>query len=75
MVPEEAEVARRESIRAARDLVEGEVIAPCDVVLQRPGIGVRPRFLGVMVGHQLRRSIPKGGIIEWNNLEPAGEIK
>ena len=51
-----AEVARR-SIIAVRDLVKGATIAPGDVQVLRPGTGLPPSLLDIVVGCQLGRDV------------------
>ena len=58
--PEElrtAEVARR-SIVAARDLSAGSVLAGDDVAIMRPGTGLAPAMIDVVVGCRLARDVP-----------------
>jgi N-acetylneuraminate synthase/N,N'-diacetyllegionaminate synthase len=68
MLPEEAVVARRDSLRAARDLRPGQVLAREDLTVERPGDGIRPRYLGAVIGRRLRILVPKGGAITWAAL-------
>lgn len=69
MLPEEAEVARRSSIRAARDLKAGETLAEDAFVVQRPAQGIHPRFLSTIIGRRTREPIAKGEPITWEKLE------
>jgi N-acetylneuraminate synthase len=52
-----AEVARR-SIVATRDLTAGDSIARDDVAVLRPGTGLAPAMLEVVVGCRLGRDVP-----------------
>jgi sialic acid synthase SpsE len=57
--PEErstAEVARR-SIVALRDLASGSIIGDGDVAIMRPGTGLPPSMLDVVVGTRVGRDV------------------
>lgn len=68
MLPEEVQLARRESIRAARDIQAGEVLTPDLLVVQRPAQGIRPRFLSAVVGRRTREPIAAGEAITWEKI-------
>lgn len=68
MLDEEAALARRETLKAARNIEEGAVIVEADIVSDRPATGVPPRFRSLAVGSRARRSIPKGEGISWADL-------
>lgn len=69
LLPEEAVAARRDSLRAARDLAAGGTIAREDLVAARPANGVRPRFAPAFVGRRLRTGIAAGEIVTWEAME------
>ena len=68
MLPEEAEVARRNSIRAARDIEAREVLTHDLLVIERPAGGIRPRFLSAVIGQRLRERVAKGEAITWEKI-------
>jgi N,N'-diacetyllegionaminate synthase len=70
MLPEEAKYARRESLRAARDIDPGEMITRDMLVFERPGNGIRPRFVSAVVGQRSQAAISKGEAIEWKLIRP-----
>ena len=69
MLPEESEVARRECIRAARDIAVGQELEPEHLVVERPSLGgIRPRYMDAVVGRRARVSIAKGEAISWDKI-------
>lgn len=68
LLPQEAELARRSSIRAARDIEAGEVITRDLVVVEPPAQGIRPRLLAAILGRQARERIPEGAAITWDAI-------
>jgi sialic acid synthase SpsE len=65
MLPEEAQYARRDSLRAARDINAGETITREMLTCERPGNGIRPRFIIAVIGQKTRGPVKKGEAIEW----------
>ena len=68
MLREEAELARRSAIRAARNIEAGEILTHDHLVLQRPAQGIRPRFQGAVIGRQTRKPITKDEAITWEKI-------
>lgn len=58
----------RRSIIAARDLRAGEVVGRDDVITKRPGTGLEPRLLDVVVGRTLRCDVAEGTPLTWEML-------
>ncbi|MFA5974935.1 MAG: N-acetylneuraminate synthase family protein [Elusimicrobiota bacterium] len=69
LLAEEAVHARRESLHAARALSAGSILEPCDIVVQRPAGGIRPRYLPAVLGARLKKSLAKGDTLSWEVLE------
>ena len=69
MVPKVAEVARRNSIRAARDIKKGEALTQDLLTVERPAQGIRPRFLSAVIGQRLREQVAKGEAITWDKIQ------
>ena len=65
MLSDEGRYARRESLRAARDIAQGETLSSEMLVAQRPGDGLRPRFLKAIVGQKTRVPLAKGEPVRW----------
>ena len=70
--PTRGELAKRHlsrrSLIAARDLTEGQKIRREDLVTKRPGTGVEPKLLDVVIGRTARRDIPEGTPLTWEML-------
>ncbi len=62
----------RQSIRAARDLDAGTVVASMDLVVKRPGDGMEPWRMSELVGRRLRRDVPSDRPIRLEDLEEIG---
>lgn len=56
----------RRSIVAAVDIPKGTVIARHMVITKRPGLGIPPKFLDVVVGRQARVDIPGDTPLAWD---------
>lgn len=69
--PTEAEkksLAFRRSLYIARDLRAGEVLTADNVRCVRPGFGLEPRMLDVVLGMVLRQDAPAGTPLSWDLL-------
>jgi N-acetylneuraminate synthase/N,N'-diacetyllegionaminate synthase len=66
--PEELEenytLARR-SLIAARDLPAGTVLEPAMVTIKRPGSGIAPKHLELVLGRELRTDVEADDVITW----------
>jgi N-acetylneuraminate synthase/N,N'-diacetyllegionaminate synthase len=56
----------RRSIIAAVDIPKGCTITSDMLIIKRPGYGIPPKFLDVVVGRQARADIPKNTPIRWD---------
>lgn len=67
MVAEEEEMARlaRRSLVARVEIPEGTIIQADMLTAKRPGYGIRPKFLSVIVGRPSRVTIPADQVITW----------
>jgi sialic acid synthase SpsE len=50
----------RKSLVAARDMNKGEVLAASDIKIMRPGTGIHPRHLPLVIGRTLSRGVGAG---------------
>jgi N,N'-diacetyllegionaminate synthase len=66
MLPEEGKYARRDSLRAARDIEAGETLTSPIMNSQRPGDGIRPRYISAVSGCKTKNRIRKGEAINWD---------
>jgi N,N'-diacetyllegionaminate synthase len=58
----------RKSVVAARSLPAGRQIVTGDLDIKRPGSGLAPKLLTVLIGRTLRAAVAKDEIISWNHL-------
>lgn len=67
MISAEAEMAKlgRRSIIARVDIPRGVRITEDMLIIKRPGYGIRPRFLDIVIGREAKRDIEKDDIITW----------
>ncbi len=56
----------RRSIIAARDIPMGKTIEEQDLVIKRPGYGIAPKFMNMVVGRIARKNIEEDDIITWD---------
>jgi sialic acid synthase SpsE len=69
--PEESEemyrLARR-SLIAARDLPAGTVLEPSMITVKRPGFGIAPKHLELVIGRTLKMDVEEDDILLWEML-------
>ena len=67
MIPDEEEMARlaRRSIIARVDIPKGTKLTEDMLIIKRPGYGIQPRFLDIIIGRGAKRDIEKDDIITW----------
>jgi len=66
-IPEEADVvAQKPSIIAKVDISAGTYITEAMLITKRPGLGIAPKFLDVVIGRKARKDIQKGEGITWD---------
>ncbi|MDA9905502.1 N-acetylneuraminate synthase [Pseudomonadales bacterium] len=61
-------VARR-GIKAATDLVKGDIISESNIEILRPGVGITPDFYYEILGKTILEPISAGAALEWSHLE------
>ena len=66
---EEGSKAFRRSIYAVKDIPEGARIAESDVKVIRPGYGLKPKFMGDVIGQRVSRQILRGTPLAWDMFE------
>jgi N-acetylneuraminate synthase/N,N'-diacetyllegionaminate synthase len=64
-----ARVARR-SLVAARDIVAGERLTHANLTRKRPGNGIPPKHLSVILGWRAARDLPADTVLDWTDLLP-----
>ena len=65
---EMSEVSRK-SIVIKKNMKKGELIKIDDLVMMRPGIGLRAKMIDDIVGMKLRKDLPKHTLLSWTDLE------
>ena len=68
MLPEEKEMARRNSIIAKTDIPKGAVITKNMILVRRPASGIEPRFMDAVIGQKTKGSIKKDQAISWDMI-------
>lgn len=58
----------RRSILTARDLKAGTILTEEMLCIKRPGTGIAPEFLPLMIGRELKRDIGKEEPVMWNDM-------
>lgn len=62
------EVARK-SIVTLRDLGRGEILTRDMLGFKRPGTGLPPKFINLLIGKKIKRDVVKDSIIELSDIE------
>lgn len=67
MIPAEEEMATlgRRSIIARVDIAKGTRLTEDMLIIKRPGYGIPPRFLDIVIGREAKKDIEKDDIITW----------
>ena len=65
---EKVAVTRRRSIYLSEDVGEGEALSEGNLRVVRPGHGLEPKFLPLVLGRRLRRAVTKGTPLSWDLL-------
>ena len=65
---EKVAVTRRRSIYLSRDAGAGEVLSEANLRVVRPGHGLEPKHLPLVMGRRLRRAVTKGTPLSWDLL-------
>lgn len=74
LAPQPSELAsraHRRSLYAAADIKAGEPLTSANVRSVRPGNGLKPKYLKVVLGRRAARDIPYGTPLSWDLLEDA----
>lgn len=66
------ELAKRDlsqrSVVAKRKILKGEVLREEDLTTKRPGYGLAPAFLSIVVGHCATRDIAEDEVVRWEDV-------
>ena len=68
---EEMEMSKvsRKSIVTKKNMKKGELIKTNDLVMMRPGTGLRAKVIEDLIGMKLRKDLPKHTLLNWTDLE------
>lgn len=66
MLPDEAKIGRRVSIIAKKNIPKGTKITKEMIIIKRPGSGIKPRFLDMVLGKKTKKTIKKDDPITWD---------
>lgn len=58
----------RRSIYIIKDVKEGELLTPDNVRIIRPGFGMEPKYMGLVLGRRARQSYKRGSALTWDKL-------
>lgn len=69
--PEEEEIKKvaRRSLVAKVDIPKETTIKKEMIAIKRPGTGIEPKYLNMVIGKKVRRDIKKDKILKWDDLE------
>jgi sialic acid synthase SpsE len=65
---EEGVLQQRPSVIARVDIPAGAVITDTMVITKRPGLGIAPKFLNMVIGRMARKEIRKGEGVTWDSI-------
>jgi N-acetylneuraminate synthase len=58
----------RRSIVTARDISEGAILTREMLTFKRPGTGIYPKFVDVVVGRTAKRHIAEDTVLDWTMI-------
>ena len=64
-------IPRREARRSlvlARDMKEGEIITEEDIIPKRPGTGISPEYIQIVLGRKVKTNLKEDTILTWNMI-------
>lgn len=69
--PSELETIRaaRRSLVLTRDLPAGHLIEADDIAARRPGTGLAPKLMEIVIGHQLACALEEGHVLAWSDFK------
>lgn len=58
----------RRSIIARKKIPKGKIIQKSDLIIKRPGYGIAPKFIDIVVGRTAKKDIDEDDIITWEMI-------
>jgi sialic acid synthase SpsE len=70
LLPAEDDISKlgRRSLVSTRNIHEGEIIEKEDITLKRPGTGIKPEHIDVVIGRTAKEDIRENRVITWENV-------
>ena len=68
LLPKEKETGRRNGIYLKRDIEAGETISIDDLILKRPCLGLRERYLSMIIGKKFIRKLTANHVVEFKDI-------
>ena len=65
---EKASLVHRRSLYIAKDLKAGDVLNEDNLRSVRPGLGLAPKYLPLLLGKKVTRNVSKGTPMNWELL-------
>ena len=69
--PTEAEISAktlRRSLYIAKDLVKGALLTEKDIRIVRPGMGLAPKYMPIVLGKKIVKNVCKGDPVSWDMI-------
>ena len=67
-VEEEVKEVARRSVCSTKSIQKGDLISQEIIALKRPGNGIQPKDINLIIGRKLNKNIEKGQTIKWEDL-------
>lgn len=64
-------ISRREARRSlviTRDMKKGEIIREKDIIFKRPGTGIKPECLDIVLGRSVNQDLKEDTVLTWNMI-------
>ena len=70
ILPDEKEFVEvgRRSLVTTRKIKKGEVISDQDITIKRPGTGIAPCFIHIVVGRTVKKDIETDNVLKWSMI-------
>ena len=65
---EDTKYVARRSICVSKDKQPGESIARQDITFQRPGYGIQPKDIDLIIGKKINKKVSAGSVLEWADI-------
>lgn len=65
------QIPRREARRSlvlTRDVKKGETVKETDIMLKRPGTGIEPKYLEIIIGREAKENLKEDTVLTWSMI-------